>query len=321
MTQSVTPASNDEEFSFVAFSNQPFYQAVNDRLLEISHVAEHERIIDLGCGTGGVTKLILERLSSARGSVQSARDGIHERVQSAREGINERVQAAREGLNERVQAARGHVIYAVDHSATALRAAMADLGNRREAAVRFVLAEVQQLSTAVRDQVDAIVYCNSIHYVPDKAGLLAQIRQKLRPGGVLAINTSFFEGSHPPETELFYQRWMMRSLRILKRQYGLSPDRSKKVEARKHLTPQEYEALLAANGFKVQRTDITNFDVPIDGWMTISTFSDWIEGIMPGVPLDIGRAALQEGLRQVFDEMHLRTVPRTWLSISAVATA
>jgi len=65
--------------------------------------------------------------------------------------------------------------------------------------------------------------------VPDKASLLAQLRQKLRPGGVLAINTSFFDGSHPPQTGEFYRRWMMRSLRILKREYGMMPDRAQKA--------------------------------------------------------------------------------------------
>ncbi len=302
------PTPKDDEFNFTAFASLQFYQDVNSRLLEIAEVGpKQESIIDLGCGTGGVTKLILARLQEARGKVQAAKDGLQDRVQAAREGLQDRVQAARET-----------VIYAVDHSATALRAARADLGTRKEAAIRFVQAEAQQLSTAVRDQVDAIVYCNSIHYIPDKADLLGQLRQKLRPGGTLAINTSFYEGSHPPETREFYSRWMMRSLRILKREYGLSPDRSKKVEARKHLSADDYEQLLGRNGFRIVKKDLTSFQVPMDGFLQISTFSDWIEGIMPGVPLEIGRACLQKGLRQVFEEMQLKTVPRTWLSISAV---
>jgi ubiquinone/menaquinone biosynthesis C-methylase UbiE len=312
------PETNEDEFSFSAFSNLPFYRDVNARLIDLSGIAKRDSIIDLGCGTGGVTKLILERVQAAREGlsdrVQAAREGLGDRVQAAREGL----QAAREGLSERVQAARETVIYAVDHSASALRAAMADLGSRREAAVRFIQAEAQQLQTAVRDQVDAIIYCNSIHYVPDKAGLVAQLRTKLRPGGVLAINTSFFEGSHPPATEEFYRRWMFRSLRILKREYGLSPDRSQKVEARKHLTAEEYEALLNGNGFQVTKKDLTNVEVPIDGWHHISGFSDWIQGIMPGVPLDRGRAALQQGLREVFAEMQIKSVPRTWLSLTAI---
>ena len=304
----------DDEFSFRAFAALPFYRDINARLVDISEIAKQETIIDLGCGTGGITKLILDR-------VHSAREGLGDKVSAARDGMNDRVSAAREGLQVRVQAARETVIYAVDHSSSALRAAMADLGNRKEAAVRFVQAPVQQLQTAVRDQVDAIIYCNSIHYVPDKAALLAQLRMKLRPGGLLAINTSFFDGSHPPESHEFYRRWMMRSLRILKREYGLSPDKSQKVEARKQLTADEYVELLSGNGFKIMQKDVTAFDVPIDGYHYISAFSDWIHGVMPGVPLDKGRAALQKGLQEIFAEMQLKTVPRTWLSLSAVRTA
>ena len=78
--------------------------------------------------------------------------------------------------------------------------------------IRFVHAEVQNLTSSVNEQVDAVIYCNSIHYVNDKLELLKQIRERLKPGGILAFNTSFFEGSHPPESHDFYRRWMMRSL-------------------------------------------------------------------------------------------------------------
>ena len=266
-----------EEFSFSAFSNLPFYRQVNARLLDLAEVGHYRRIIDLGCGTGGVTKLILDRLQSAKETV----------------------------------------IYAVDHSASALRDAVAELGGRKDAVIRFVQSPVQNLKTAISDDVDAVVYCNSIHYVPDKRTLLAQIREKLSPNGILAINTSFFEGSHPPESEEFYRRWLMRSLRILKREYGMMPQASQKVESRQHLTAAEYEQLFEESGFKIVKSEVADIDVPESGWFHISGFKDWIEGVMPGVPLDVGREALQKGLRQVFEERQLTTIPRRWLSISA----
>ncbi len=321
MTDPETTQSAPEEFSFSEFSKLAFYREANSRLVDISEVYKQEKIIDLGCGTGAITKLILDRMQAARESMQAAKDGLQGRVQAAKTELHGRVQAAKDGINGKMLAARENVIYAVDHSSTALKLAMAELGTRREAAIKFVQAEVQQLHTAVRDQVDAVIYCNSIHYVPDKASLLTQIRAKLRPGGTLAINTSFFSGPRTPETDQFLSRWMMRSLRILKREYGMMPDKAKKVESRKQLSADEYEALLTANGFEVVRKDTTEFKVPIEGWHHISGFSDWIEGTMPGVPLEIGRAALQKGLREVFDEMRLTAVPRTWLSISAVRAA
>jgi trans-aconitate methyltransferase len=269
-----------EEYSFSTFSNLPFYRQVNARLLDIAEVGRQRRIVDLGCGTGGVTKLILDRLQSAKDTV----------------------------------------IYAVDHSASALRDAVTELGGRKDAVVRFVQSPVQNLKTAISGDVDAVVYCNSIHYVPDKKSLLLQIREKLSPNGVLAINTSFFDGSHPPASEEFFRRWLMRSLRILKREHGMMPDAAQKVESRQHLTQAEYETLFEESGFTIIKSEVADIDVPESGWFHISGFKDWIEGVMPGVPLDVGRQALQKGLNQVFEERHIVTIPRRWLSISAART-
>jgi trans-aconitate methyltransferase len=266
-----------EEYSFTSFSNLPFYTKVNARLLDIAEIGKQRKIVDLGCGTGGVTKLILERLQSAKDSV----------------------------------------IYAVDHSATALKAAADEIGDRREAAVNFVHSEVQNLTDAVKDKVDAFVYCNSIHYVPDKAQLLQQIKGKLNPSGILAFNTSFFEGSHPPDSHEFFRKWMMRSLRILKREYGLTADKSAKVESRVQLTPEQYTELVIDAGFEINEMDMNRVEVPHEGWFHISGFSDWIEGVMPGVPLEKGRDSLQKGLAEIWEEMNLTSIPRIWMSVSA----
>ena len=152
---------------------------------------------------------------------------------------------------DRLTGTKETVIYAVDHSASALRSAVEELGGRKEAAIRFVHAEVQNLASSVNEQVDAVIYCNSIHYVNDKVALLNQIRERLRPGGILAFNTSFFEGSHPPESHDFYRRWMMRSLRTLRKDHGLFPDKNAdKTGARRQLTPEEYKELLEGRGFR-----------------------------------------------------------------------
>ena len=266
-----------EEYNFTSFSKLPFYTKVNERLLDLAEVGKQRKIVDLGCGTGGITKLILERLQSAKDTV----------------------------------------IYAVDHSTTALKAAAEEIGDRKDVAVNFVHSEVQNLTGAVKEKVDAVVYCNSIHYVPNKTELVDQIKDKLMPGGIFAFNTSFYDGSHPDDSLLFFRKWMMRSLRILKRDYGMTADKSDKVESRVQLKADDYIALVENAGFKVLVNDLNRVEVPHEGWHHISGFSDWIEGVMPGVPLDVGREALQKGLAQIWDEMNLKTVPRVWLSVSA----
>ncbi|MQG88648.1 MAG: class I SAM-dependent methyltransferase [SAR202 cluster bacterium] len=266
-----------EEYSFTSFSKLPFYTQVNERLLDLAEVGRQQKIVDLGCGTGGITKLILERIQSAKNTV----------------------------------------IYAVDHSTTALKTAADEIGDRKEVAVNYVHSEVQNLTDAVREKVDAIVYCNSIHYVPDKTALVGQIKEKLQPNGIFAFNTSFFDGSHPEDSLIFFRKWMMRSLRILKREHGMIADKNAKVESRVQLKADDYIKLVEDAGFNVLVNDLNRVDVPHEGWHHISGFSDWIEGVMPGVPLDAGRESLQKGLAQTWDEMNLTTVPRVWLSVSA----
>lgn len=266
-----------EEYSFTRFSKLPFYTQVNERLLDLAEVGRQQKIVDLGCGTGGITKLILERIQSAKNTV----------------------------------------IYAVDHSTTALKTAADEIGDRREVAVNYVHSEVQNLTEAVKEKVDAIVYCNSIHYVPDKTALVGQIKEKLQPNGIFAFNTSFFDGSHPEDSLIFFRKWMMRSLRILKREHGMIADKNAKVESRVQLKANDYIKLVEDAGFNVLVNDLNRVDVPHEGWHHISGFSDWIEGVMPGVPLDAGRESLQKGLAQTWDEMNLTTVPRVWLSVSA----
>ncbi len=51
-----------ENFSFSKFSANPFYWSINARLVDMAELKDGQRIVDLGCGTGGVTQLILDRL-------------------------------------------------------------------------------------------------------------------------------------------------------------------------------------------------------------------------------------------------------------------
>ena len=98
-------------------------------------------------------------------------------------------------------------------SKSALKTAAQELENN--SIVRFIHSEVQNLTDAVKEKADAMIYCNSIHYVPDKNKLLTEIRNKLNSNGILAFNTSFYDGSHPDDSLEFYRKWMFRSYAII----------------------------------------------------------------------------------------------------------
>ncbi|HJM54032.1 MAG TPA: class I SAM-dependent methyltransferase [Dehalococcoidia bacterium] len=270
-------AQSAQGYSFSKFAGLDFYAEVNAATLDLAEIGKHHAIVDLSCGTGAISKQILERLEDAKNTV----------------------------------------IFAIDHSAAALRDAKENIGERKDAVVKYVQGEVQNLSDLLGEKVDSVVYFNAIHYVPDKEDLLRMIREAIKPGGTFVFNSSFFKGAHPPETDRFARKWMMKSLRMLKREHGLRPIKSDKTEARQQLTPEEYYELLHEGGFEITAEEIHRIEVPIDGWYDISGFQDFIEGVMPGVPLEIARECLQKACKETWDEMELDTVPRNWMMIVA----
>ena len=269
--------NNDtDNFNFDSFSNLDFYKKVNSNLLDLADLNSSNKIIDLGCGNGGITEMILSKVKD----------------------VSE------------------IVIYAVDSSSSAISLALKRFSNRKDVIINYIQSEAQNLHENLKEKVDTVIYCNSIHYVEEKDTVLQHIGNGLEKGGKFAFNTSFFDGSHPKETEAFLRKWMMKSFRLLKSEYNLRPVKSK-VQSRIQLTPENYESLLINNGFKVTEKEIENIHVPLDGWYEISSFKDWIEGVLPGIPLEIGRKVLQQTVESLFKELNIKTLDRKWLSIVA----
>ena len=96
----------------------------------------------------------------------------------------------------------------------------------------------------------------------------------------------------------------------------MSPDRTR-AEARMRLTADDYRCLLEDNGFRICKQEVMTVEMPLGGFEDISEYSLWIEGVLPGVPLEAGRDSLIEGARQAFRELGLKTSPRNWLLVVA----
>jgi ubiquinone/menaquinone biosynthesis C-methylase UbiE len=262
-------------FTLDKFAQHPFYQEVNRRLVALTGLHTGQHVVDLGAGTGAVTRLLAEQVKD-----------------------------------------NGAEVIAVEPSQTAIEVAMRNLENLRDGLVRFIQGSAERLSQLVRGPVDAVFFCNAIHLVQEKELVLNEIKQTLREDGTFSFNTSFYQGAEPPESQLFYRKWMIKALRVLKSEYGISPDKTK-VEARHRLTEAEYVALLEDNGFRIRNREVVQVEMPLSGFESISEYSLWIEGVLPGVPLEAGAASLREGARQAFQELGLKFSPRNWLLVVA----
>jgi ubiquinone/menaquinone biosynthesis C-methylase UbiE len=262
-------------FTLEKFAQHPFYQEVNRRLVALTGLHRGQSVVDLGAGTGAVTRLLVEQVGCPEAEV-----------------------------------------IAIEPSETALEAARRNLENIGDAVVRFVQGGAEKLSSLVKKPVDAIFFCNAIHLVPEKEQVLLEIKRTLREDGTFSFNTSFYDGAEPPEAEQFYRKWMMRALRALKSEYNIMPQRTR-VEARHRLTEEEYVKLLEESGFRIRSKEVVTVQMPLGGFEDISRYSLWIEGVLPGVPLEAGRESLIAGAREAFKELGLKTSPRNWLLIVA----
>ncbi len=264
-----------EEFTFEKFAQQPFYEEVNRRLVDLTGLHRGQSVVDLGAGTGAVTRLLLQQVDCPEAEV-----------------------------------------IAVEPSESALEVARRNLENFGEAVVRFVQGGAERLSQLVKRPVDAVFFCNAIHLVPEKDQVLQEISRTLNEDGTFSFSTTFYDGAEPPAAEQFYRRWMMKALRALKSRYGLMPERTR-AEARHRLSEEDYVRLLEQNGFRIRTKEVMTVQVPLGGFEDISGYSLWIEGVLPGVPLEAGRNSLIEGAREAFRELGLKTSPRNWLLVVA----
>ncbi|MGH3443480.1 MAG: class I SAM-dependent methyltransferase [Nitriliruptorales bacterium] len=273
------PDQSDERYTFDRFARQPFYEAVNRSLVELASIESRPRVLDLACGTGAVTRLIVERLRDAREAV----------------------------------------VLAIDASREALSVARRNLGGLGTTTVEFVQAHAEELTQTVRrtvGSVDAVFFCNAIHMVDDKEEVVADIGEVLSPDGVFAFNTTFFEGSLPQETLPFYRRWMMHAIRDLRSRHGVMPTRDK-VAARRQLSVDEYAALLEGAGLEITEHKLESVDITLEGWLGISEYREFAKGALPGIPLRDAVETLQRTVAEVFDELEIDATPRLWLQVAA----
>ncbi len=265
--------ADEERFSFAPFARHPFFTEVNRWIVERVICPSRRTIVDLGCGPGAVTQLIVERLGAS-----------------------------------------GHVI-GVDPSVTALERARRAIKSR---VAEFVEGSAEWLSRLV-PSADAVIFCNAIHLVPDKPKVIAEIRKVLKRGGVLAFNTTFFKGAYVEGTTGFWRRWVVRAVQAL-RERGLDVQHEGKATARAFLSAEEYATLCVQEGFSRPTVELVRVEMTPESLEDIGRFSLFIEGALPGVPLEQGAEALREGLGRALAETGLATVPRNWLECVAVAS-
>jgi ubiquinone/menaquinone biosynthesis C-methylase UbiE len=271
----INPAADDEKFSFTPFTRHPFFTHVNKWILERVICPGRQVIVDLGCGPGAVTELILERV---RGQQPPPR------------------------------------VIGVDPSPSALAKARAAISSKF---AEFVQGSAEWLSKLVKSA-DTVVFLNAIHLMPDKPQVLKEIRRVLKPGGQLAFNSTFFNGAYVEGTSGFWRRWIVRSVQAL-REKGIEIQHNGHAAAMEWYSVDQYTAALKEAGFRPTTVELLRIDMTRAALIDIGRFSLFIEGALPGVPLEEGAKALEVGLERTMSELGVESVPRHWLEVVAEA--
>jgi hypothetical protein len=148
--------------------------------------------------------------------------------------------------------------------------------------------------------------------------VLKEIRRVLKPGGQLAFNSTFFNGAYVEGTSGFWRRWIVRSVQAL-REKGLDVKHEGHAAAMEWFSADQYKAALAEAGFRPTTVELLRIDMTRASLIDIGRFSLFIEGALPGVPLEEGAKALEVGLARTMEELKVESVPRYWLEVVAEA--
>ena len=173
----------------------------------------------------------------------------------------------------------------------------------------------------LRGDYDAVIFANSIHLLDNEAKekALAENRRILRDGGVLAVNTTFYDGAYPEESKPFYSRWIRRAIVEINRRL---PQRlkSEKVQAMEWLPAEGYREMITFAGFRIVEMRERRVQLSQAAVRAISSYKEFAKGALHATDEDAEAAAgaLQVTVQQTFRELQMKYLPRNWLEIVAV---
>jgi ubiquinone/menaquinone biosynthesis C-methylase UbiE len=269
--------------SYEPFSRQPEYIEVNRGFIQSLHLEDCHTVLDLACGTGTLTELVLE--VHRRGKIMGL-DISHESLVLAQKHFMD-------------QEFAGDVGYKVKNHARVERSPTSKL--------LFLRGTADCLP--FRDQsVHAVVMGNSIHNLADQDVLLREIRRILKPNCLFAFNTSFFAGTYPPGTENLYHEWLKLALAYIK-----VKDEERQRQGRSGI-PRKRGTSHQAFSKKWHRTIMMNQR----SLETVGAYAGLARVLLSGYPIKIACEALQVAAGSAFKAIGIKEVRRLWLEVVAV---
>lgn len=271
------------DLSYEPFSRSAEYVAANRVLVERIATRPVRTVVDLACGTGTLSDLVLELLVG--------RDAVSSGTAT---------------------------VVGIDLSAESLALARSHL-EARWPGLRLDLVEASAERIGAPDgSADVVAMGNAIHLFDDKPALVREIARALRPGGAFAFNTSFYAGTFPEGTERLYLDWTKEALRVAREMAGPPRRAGRQAFSVPWLSPGQYAALAEDGGLRVTTVEETVVHLTARNLEDVGAYSGLATVLLPGFEPAVASEALVRAAQPTFERAGLASVPRRWLQVVAV---
>jgi ubiquinone/menaquinone biosynthesis C-methylase UbiE len=286
--------------NYEPYSQEPEYIAANKALVETFDLSSVRRVVDLACGTGLLSDLLLQMKPDV------AINGVDISAESLE-------------IGRRLFRERG---------------LLAETDSELEAAFRAGRGAIRMEEKSAMDppfpdaRFDCGMIGNAIHLMPDKDVFMQGVRRLLKPNGQFAFNSVFFTGTFGEGTEPVYTEWMKEAVLLLSRkneeraQRGDPPIKRTRGKFGRAFdkdwkTPEQWRALLEKHGFRVTRVYKRPIPITQHALELVGAYGGLAEVLMTGYPVDVASECLQRAVGPAFERCGVTEVTRYWLEVTA----
>lgn len=175
---------------------------------------------------------------------------------------------------------------------------------------------------------DCVTIANAIHMLPDMPKLLAAVKRVLKPGGVFGFNSGFYAGCYPVGTERHMYQWLREATHYIEDKNKQLIAEGKEPIRRQHgttrtafqnrwLSSDEWSDLLHEHGLEVMDVHERTVLMDVRCLQALVAYGGLVEVVMSGYPVEAASLALQATAPKALELLGKSELPRRWLEMWA----
>jgi ubiquinone/menaquinone biosynthesis C-methylase UbiE len=287
--------------TYEPFSLEPEYVAANRGFISRLSLADRRQFLDLACGTGTVSELLLEFSPEAH---LNGVDYDPVQVQLSAERFRKLGYEVQIGFDITDKYVGGKPVLAFGEGS------VADLPFSDES-------------------FDCITIANAIHIIDDKQQLLNDVARLLKPGGLFGFNSTFYSGSLPAGSDRLYMDWLILATQHIEKknkqlqeagQPAIRRARgtTRKAFSNRWYSPAEWSNMLARAALKAVDVNERLVELSERSFTYVGAYGGLAEVLLSGFPVEVASEALQAAAGPAMRANGAQVAPRNYLEMWAV---